>query len=101
MFHQRNIGLTCLKVQVMGVAGVSGFGLVLDVSARLSAEGEKGSFAADFNAAGKGKGFAAFRLLRQTQDGVNVDGAELAGVRLHLFDKEANHALAHGLRGAA
>src|SRR6516225_5786319 len=41
MFHQRNIGLTCLKVQVMDVAGMSKFGLVLGVSARLSAKERK------------------------------------------------------------
>ena len=101
MFHQRNIGLTCLKVQVMGVAGMSKFGLVLGVFARLSAERENGSFSADFHAAGKRQGFATLRLLRQTQDGVDVDGTELAGMRLHFFDKKANHAFAHGFRGAA
>ena len=78
MFHQPNIGLTCLKVQVMGVARMSKVGLVLGVSARLSAKGEKGSFSADFDAAGKREGFATVRLLRQTQDGVDVDGTELA-----------------------
>jgi hypothetical protein len=100
MFNQPNIGLTCLKVQVMGVSRMSGFRLVLGVFVRVSAEGEEVALPADFDAARKGQRFATFGLLRQPQHGVNVDRAKLAGVRFHLFDQESNHALAHGLRGA-
>src|SRR6516164_8931342 len=100
MFNKPDIGLTCLKVQVMGVSRMSGFRPVLRVFFRIGAKGEEVTLPADFDAARKGQGFATLRLLRQPQHGVNVDRTKLAGVRFHLFDQEANHALAHGLRGA-
>jgi len=100
MFNKPDIGLTCLKVQVMGVSRMSGFRPVLRVFFRISAKGEEVALPADFDAARKGQRFATFGLLRQPQHGVNVDRAKLAGVRFHLFDQESNHALAHGLRGA-
>ena len=81
MFNQPNIGLSCLKVQVMGVSRMSGFRLVLGVVLRVNAEGEEVALPADFDAARKGQRFATFGLLRQPQHGVNVDRAKLAGVR--------------------
>jgi hypothetical protein len=100
MFNKPNIGLTCLKVQVMGVSRMSGFRAVLGVFFRVSAEGEEAALPADFDAARKGQGFATPGLLRQAQHGGNVDRAKLAAVRFHLLDQESNHALADGLRGA-
>jgi len=95
MFHNRYIDLTCLKVQVVGVTVIGGPGF-LGVFARAGTEGERVAFAANLDAARKGKGFAAFRLLRETQERIDVDGTKLARVRLHLFDQEPNHPLTHG-----
>jgi len=64
---------------------------------RHGAETEGAAFATDLDAARKLERFAAIGLLGEVEDGVDVNGTELAGARFDFFDEEANQALAHGL----
>ena len=82
MFRERHLDGTGEQVNGMREGCVCVRGCI-----SRGAETERVRLAADFNATGKRERFAAGGLPGKAEDGVNVCGAELAGMWFYFFDE--------------